>query len=138
MKSATRDQVISGFDFFGAATDGDICLLYYSGHGSRVESLEGMTALAPNGVLHSMVCHDSRAEGGMDLVDKELSYLIWKTVEGKDVHFVSIMDCCYAKTNTRWYEDNGILVQDRMHGHRHGIRPLEKFLGHEHLQYRQP
>lgn len=100
-KDATRKGIIEGFDHFQAARDGDICLLYYSGHGSQASAPPELLHLEPDGTVETIVCWDSRISGGRDLLDKELGYLIWKAQRQKKVHFTALFDCCHSGTNTR-------------------------------------
>ena len=127
---ATREGIIAGFDHFSPAKDKDICLLYYSGHGSRVGADPAFWHEEPDRMHESIVCFDSRLPGGRDLLDKELSYLIWKVTQGKDLHFTAIFDCCHSGTNTR---DAGIKA--RMAEPNLRATSLERYLGFEH--YRQ-
>ncbi|MCB9274393.1 MAG: caspase family protein [Lewinellaceae bacterium] len=110
-----RQNIIDAFSHFEAASPetGDFCLLYYSGHGSYMEAPEVFRDIEPTGAVQSIVCIDSREPGQRDLIDKELGYLIARTLEGKapygasgeqarrGVHFLAIMDCCHSGTNTR-------------------------------------
>ncbi len=98
---ATRANIIEAFDFFRQAQPGDTCLLYFSGHGSRAFSPPEFRHLDTDEMCESIVCYDSRIEGGRDLYDKELSYLIHQATEGRDVHFTAVFDCCHAGSNTR-------------------------------------
>jgi len=99
-QNATRENIIKGFDHFRAAKNEDVCFFFYSGHGSQqVASPEFWTNA--NGMNESIVCHDSRLKGGRDLMDKELGYLIWEATKNKDIHFLSIMDCCHSGSATR-------------------------------------
>ncbi len=100
-EQATRQGIIDGFAHFQAAQDGDTCLLYFSGHGSRAPSPPEFLHQEPDGLVETLVCHDSRLAGGIDLLDKELSYLIWEAQQGKQVHFLTIFDCCHSGTVTR-------------------------------------
>lgn len=84
------------FAHFSAAKPGDICLFYYSGHGSQTAAPE----VFQHKMLETLVCVDSRTET-RDLVDKELAYLLWKAFAGKGVHALVIMDCCHSGNNTR-------------------------------------
>jgi pimeloyl-ACP methyl ester carboxylesterase len=84
------------FAHFSNAKAGDICLFYYSGHGSQTPAPEGLQ----DKMLETLVCVDSRSEA-RDLVDKELGYLLWKAFTGKGVHALVIMDCCHSGNNTR-------------------------------------
>lgn len=109
---ATRQGIIDGFEHFATANpqQGDICLLYFSGHGSFQDAPQQFWHQKSARQIETLVCVDSRMRNGRDLVDKELGYLIWKTMQGKDgngtesnpgVHFVAITDCCHSGDNTR-------------------------------------
>lgn len=102
-EAATRQGIINSFDHFAAAKNGDICLLYFSGHGSMLKAPQEFWKLEPDRKLESLVCYDSRLKDGRDLADKELSHLIWKytTKTGKQLHFLAIFDCCHAGSVTR-------------------------------------
>lgn len=107
--NATRKGIVQGFDHFDAANEQDCCLLYYAGHGSRSEAPEAFWGLEYDHTLESIVCWDSRQPGGNDLMDKELSFLIWKASQGKHLPFISIMDCCHAgKMRSDHFEIEGI------------------------------
>lgn len=93
---ASRDAVISAFSIFDDARDGDCCLLYFSGHGSQTVAPLELRHLHPGGMLESILCYDSRQPGGRDLTDKELSWLIWRAQRGRQLHFLSVFDCCHA------------------------------------------
>jgi triacylglycerol esterase/lipase EstA (alpha/beta hydrolase family) len=106
----TRQNVIDAFDFFAEADPkaGDYCLFYYSGHGSYVDAPPMFRPVAPDGTLQTLVCADSRSKRGRDLLDKELGYLIAKTLEGKTalendqgIHFLGIFDSCHSGTVSR-------------------------------------
>ena len=106
----TRQNIIDTFDFFAEADPkaGDYCLFYYSGHGSYVDAPQLFRPVAPDGTLQTLVCADSRSKRGRDLLDKELGYLIAKTLEGKTaladdpgVHFLGIFDSCHSGTVSR-------------------------------------
>jgi pimeloyl-ACP methyl ester carboxylesterase len=103
-KKATRADIIAGFDVFRAAKDGDTCVLYYSGHGSRarVPLHEGKPMFdETDSMTESLVAYDSRTPGGSDVLDKELGFLIYNATFGKKVHFLAVFDCCHAGGNTR-------------------------------------
>lgn len=102
-EQACRKPIINSFAHFGPAEDGDICVLYYSGHGSQMHSPREFWSIDTDRMLETIVCFDSRLRGGRDLTDKELSYLIWKYTKktNKDIHFLSIFDCCHSGTITR-------------------------------------
>lgn len=93
---ASRSNIINGFEFFREAEIGAPCLFYYAGHGSYCPAPKFFLHLEPNGLLESIVCHDSRRAGGRDLLDKELSYLVWEISREKKLPFITIMDCCHS------------------------------------------
>lgn len=110
----TRDNIIAAFGHYREASPerGDFALLYYSGHGSFIETPDMYADISPQGVIQTMVCYNNRESGQHDLLDKELGYLIAKSLHGKaffereegglpGVHFLSIMDCCFSGSNTR-------------------------------------
>jgi pimeloyl-ACP methyl ester carboxylesterase len=108
----TRANMVRAFSFFDAATAEDTCLFYYSGHGSF--SIAPPEFRSDNGFLQSFVCLDSRLPGGRDLMDKEMSYLIWQATKDKPgITFVSIVDCCHSGTiNKEAHADD--LVRERL------------------------
>lgn len=93
---ATREAVIAGFNHFQAAQEGDQCLFFYGGHGSRSAAPAAFWHLESDHHLDSLVCWDSRTEGGRDLMDKELSWLIWQVTKDKNIPFITITDCCHS------------------------------------------
>ncbi|MBK6622119.1 MAG: caspase family protein [Saprospirales bacterium] len=104
-ENATRAAVIKGFGHFQKAGAGDICLFSFSGHGSRNDAPEAFWHLEPSKLNQSLVLWDSRTEGGLDLMDKELSYLIWNATRDKASQFIAIMDCCHSGSGTRKAEE---------------------------------
>lgn len=98
-EQATRKNVIEGFSHFQSAEKGDICLFYFSGHGSQAPVPPEFRE--SDGLVETIVCYDSRLPKGYDLLDKELGALIYSVVSNQDVHFTAIMDCCHAGNNTR-------------------------------------
>lgn len=126
-EQATRDNLIKGFEHFGQAEKGDACLFFFAGHGSCCEAPEAFRHLAPGGMIESMVCWDSRRPGGRDLMDKELSFLIWQATEGREVHFLAITDCCHSGNITRGVKER--LIREA------GPAALpEQYLGFEHYK----
>src|SRR5688572_17966238 len=86
------------------AKDGDICVFYFSGHGSQAEAPEEFWHLNGTRQNETLVCLDSRDESnaaGRDLVDKELAFLLWDAIGQKKLHCLIIMDCCHSGNNTR-------------------------------------
>lgn len=133
--SPTRKNIVNAFKHFEQADseNEDYCLLYYSGHGSyvftgKVLTQDGVPVFddyEPSKELQTLVCVDSRNEGSRDLLDKELGYLITKTFKDKmpvsegqepkkGVHFLAVMDCCHAGSNTRAGEEDANTPKVRM------------------------
>lgn len=129
---ATRSNIVKGFEHFGQADDGDLCLLFFAGHGSQMPAPPEFAHLEAGSRLETIVCYDSRQPGGRDLIDKELSYLIWKAAQGKDVHFTAIMDCCHSGSNTRDEVELEVFARN-VDGREDGIQARD-FLGYEHYQ----
>lgn len=133
-KDASRRGIIEGFRHFDAARDGDICLLYYSGHGSQASAPPELLHLEPDGTVETIVCWDSRIRGGRDLLDKELGYLIWKAQRNKQVHFTALFDCCHSGTNTR----GDLYVRARMAERSVETYTLKELVGQEEYQRDAP
>lgn len=128
-EQATRNNLIEGFEHFQKATEEDICLFFFAGHGSRCKAPDAFRHLSPSGKVESLVCWDSRLPGGRDLMDKELSFLIWKATQGQDVHFLAITDCCHSGKVTREAE-----VRLREVTEVGELVPAEQYLGFEHYK----
>jgi len=122
------------FDHLKQAKDGDICLLYYSGHGSYIQAPEVFWHSKPSRQNETIVCVDSRS-GARDLIDKELAYLLWDALRDplsgkeKNVHCVVIMDCCFAGNNTRGEDEADSPVLYRHDPPSSANIPLEQYLG---------
>ncbi|MFP4120706.1 MAG: caspase family protein [Coleofasciculus sp.] len=100
-QEATRKAIIDGFEqHLCQAGSEDIVLFYYSGHGSQAKTPKEFWHLEPDRLEETLVCYDSRAEGGWGLADKELAYLIAKVSE-KNPHVCIILDCCHSGNGTR-------------------------------------
>ena len=127
-EAATRQGIINGFEHFAAAKDGDICLLYFSGHGSTIKAPKAFWKIETDRKLESLVCYDSRLKGGRDLADKELSHLIWQQTNKtkKKIQFLAVFDCCHAGSITRNRE-----YLNRMTTTNTTESQLTDFLGHE-------
>jgi hypothetical protein len=126
-EAATRTAVIKGFEHFLKAGADDFCLFSYSGHGSRNEANEAFWHLEPSRLNQSLVLYDSRTPGGLDLMDKELSYLIWQATRQNKPQFIAVMDCCHAGSGTRKADE----VRSRMAEKGNDVRSLEQMLGYD-------
>ena len=133
-RQASRQNIIDGFDLFNKAKKDDICVFYFSGHGSFCESPDEFARMDVNRKMESIVCHDSRILEGRDLLDKEIAYLIWKATyekgESKGIHFVSIMDCCHSGGIIRSESLSDMLVSKNVEEPGR-IKNMEDILGHE-------
>ncbi|MEM9771079.1 MAG: caspase family protein, partial [Cyanobacteria bacterium P01_D01_bin.73] len=122
-EQATREGLITGFqEFLCQATENDVALFYYAGHGAQERAPEEFLPLEPDGMNETLVCYDSRTATGRDLADKELRYLIAQVAE-KNPHILVLMDCCHSGGGTR----------DVAAGTRQGpaddrVRPLSSYL----------
>ncbi len=96
----TRKNIIEAFDFFSAAEDGDTCLFYYCGHGTNLANPPKFMGDEGTGLVQALVCSDEN--GNRYLIDKELGYLIRKTVANKPLlNFIVVTDCCHSGSITR-------------------------------------
>ncbi len=123
-----QNLTTAAFDHLKQAKDGDICLFYYSGHGSTIQAPEAFKGHKSKLQNETIVCVDSRT-GARDLIDKEIAWLLWNALEGKNVHCLVIMDCCFAGNNTR------AIQADTQIRYRHAADsnrpiPLEEYLGY--------
>ncbi|MDX1666470.1 MAG: caspase family protein, partial [Saprospiraceae bacterium] len=124
---ATREGIIRAFRHFDQAKDGDLCIFYFSGHGSRAPAPPEFWHLDPDRMNESLVCYDSRLRRGKDLMDKEISYLIWKATHDRpNIHFLSLFDCCHSGTITK-----EISVTPRMAEPSHVPTQLRDYTGFE-------
>jgi hypothetical protein len=103
-EAATRQAVIDGFQHFAKAGVDDICLFYFSGHGSRIDSKDFWEST--DGKIEAIVCYDSCVVG------KELSVLIHEATHGNpDRHFLAVMDCCHSGGNTRSTQLDSVAIR---------------------------
>lgn len=105
-----------GFNHLAQAGEKDICLFYFSGHGSTITSPPEFRDYKGNPQNETLVCADSRTSGIRDILDIELAYLLSNALKGKpNVHCLVIMDCCHSADNTRAIEAafDVMMVQNR-------------------------
>ncbi|MGC3944734.1 MAG: caspase family protein [Chryseolinea sp.] len=129
--SPTFDNVTAkAFAHLKQAKAGDVCLLYYSGHGSHTQAPEMFWHTKPDRQNETLVCVDSRTEKSRDIIDKEIAYLLWDALNGKkDVHCVVITDCCHSGGITRNVIENGDGIRVRqLQPSRNDIQ-LEQYIG---------
>ena len=111
-EQATRQNIITAFEVFKGVDKDDICLLYYSGHGSSQVAPKEFHRDEISGKLETLVCYNSRMTNGKDLTDKELSYLFWKNTHKTEPHFLTIFDCCHSGAITRNAEVRQRMAED--------------------------
>ena len=100
-EQAKRQAIINNFrQHLGQAGQDDIVLFYYSGHGSQEMAPKDFWDYEPDHLDETLVCYDSRTEGGWDLADKELALLVAEVAE-KNPHMTIIMDCCHSGSGTK-------------------------------------
>ena len=107
---ATKTNIVNAFKtFFKPAKSNDVCLFYFVGHGTQVApppELKNLLTPQDGNFFQAIMCDDSRSGNENELVDKELSYLIWQVYKDKYLqngigHFLVIMDCCHAGDNSK-------------------------------------
>ncbi|NJL13510.1 MAG: caspase family protein, partial [Microscillaceae bacterium] len=98
---ATRQQIINQFrKHLGQAQAGDTVYFHFSGHGSRENAPEEFWPFYPEKKNETLVCFDSRLEGGMDLADKELAVLLHELSQN-ECRILVCLDCCHSGSGTR-------------------------------------
>ncbi|MGB0521585.1 MAG: caspase family protein [Flammeovirgaceae bacterium] len=137
-EQATRNNVIDGFmthlmqaTGFEDGKSKDLAVFYFSGHGAQEPMPWELHKTDEKKLIQSIVCYDSRLEGGNDLVNKELGYLIHKVKtkgKSKPPAFVAIMDCCHSGSGTR---STGDSTKSRQMDLRKKNRQIEQYLGYE-------
>jgi Caspase domain len=90
---ATREAILRAIDdhLIRQSEPGDICVLYYSGHGSKVKNSKGGES---DGYDESIVPADIN-QGGLDIRDKEIARLFLKAID-KGVTITAIFDSCHS------------------------------------------
>jgi len=99
-QKATRAAILDAIkkNLIDAAGPGDVCVFYYSGHGSRVRNSKGGE---PDGYDESMVPADTN-QGALDIRDKELARLFLEALK-KGVTLTTIFDSCHSGSIGRGY-----------------------------------
>jgi len=121
----TRKNILDSFQHFESAKEGDICLFYYSGHGSKQEAPREFLHLKSEPQIETIIAVDSRPNG-RDIIDKELGYQVWATLHpNKGIHFLAIMDCCHAGDNMR----DGEGIKNKEDRPNNNITPLSDYFG---------
>lgn len=124
-EKATRQAVINEFQLFENAQDGDVCLFYFSGHGTQIDAPKEFWNES-DAQLEAIVCHVEKGNDNL-LIDKELSYLIANVQKDKDIHFIVITDSCHSGSNTK---DSSFSV--RSVSPNINLRKVDTYFGREH------
>ncbi len=101
-EAATYENIVRSFGevHLLKAQKDDVVLVQYSGHGARESAATAFAQYYPDGKGETLVCYDSRVDGGLDLADKELAVLIDR-ISQKGAEVVVILDCCHSGSGTR-------------------------------------
>ncbi|MEG4068961.1 caspase family protein [Microcoleus sp. Pol11C2] len=124
-QEATRQAIIDGFrKHLCNAQSNDVVLFYYSGHGAQEEAPQEFWHVEPDRHNETLVCYESRQEGGWDLADKELAKLI-SEVSAKKPHITIILDCCHSGSGTKNpFQETGV----RLASTDKRKRPIDSFI----------
>ena len=124
-EAATRQAIITGFtEHLTQAQQNDQVVFFFGGHGSQEPGQEacGQSSDEKN---QTLVCWDSREEGGWDLADKELSNLIAEVAKN-DPQITVILDSCLSVSVTRDEE-----LRERQVSPRYDKRPVSSYFSVE-------
>jgi Caspase domain len=132
---ATRQNIVTNFGHYKAAQNDDVCVLYYSGHGSQMPAAPEFWD-EQDGKSETFVCYDSRLPNNRDMIDKEMATLLWLATKDKDVHFLAVMDCCHSGSNTR--DIKNVKARKTQDDCTFTPRDISEFFGKEHWKNGQP
>jgi len=99
-KEATRDNILANFESITKKiSEGDILVIYYSGHGSQMTDREGDE---PDGLDETIVTYDSGRYPlkNKDITDDEIYDQVLKMIN-KTPYITLIFDCCHSGTIAR-------------------------------------
>lgn len=108
---------------------GDICTVFYSGHGAQMSAPPEFWDES-DGKSETLVLHDSRIAGGRDMADKEFGYLLYKSFKNKNAHVLVVTDCCHSGENTRDTE-----IRPRMADACRAMPTAREYLGFEEYEH---
>ncbi|HRK27412.1 MAG TPA: caspase family protein [Chitinophagales bacterium] len=101
---ATKDNITRGFmEFLTQATQNDVALIHYAGHGSREAAHPSFWHATPDRMNEVLVPVDgisANFEMQNPLADKELKWLIAQVAK-KNPHIAVLLDCCHSGDGTR-------------------------------------
>ncbi|MEM1359862.1 MAG: caspase family protein, partial [Bacteroidota bacterium] len=99
-EAAHRKGVLQSFAHFEQAGPEDVCLLYYTGHGSQLPAPPEFWHQEKDRKCEALVLHDYGKPGGGYLADKEISYLL-ATHTKQAGQVLVIADSCHSGTISR-------------------------------------
>jgi uncharacterized caspase-like protein len=109
-QQATKVNILSNFERLLTNAKGeDICLFYFSGHGSQLSQppreLRHLLIGREKGNFETLVAYDSRSSVAGDIVDKEIADIIGRKMACNDLsgigHIVVILDSCHSGDASR-------------------------------------
>jgi len=105
-QKATYQNVVQAFkdSTFDKLSQDDSFVFIFSGHGCREKQAPEFDNHFPEGYSETLVLHDSREAGGMDLADKEIAELL-SNIGKKCKNIIVIFDCCHSGSGTRHIND---------------------------------
>ena len=107
-RQATREGILAAIDrLVESSGPGDVVYLHFSGHGSQVSDLNGDEE---DGADETLVPHDGRTEGVMDITDDELAG-VFARLKGRTA--VIVLDSCHSGTATRAVDPGRLVMQSR-------------------------
>lgn len=99
---ATKEAIVEAIcECLKNTNDGDMFLLYFTGHGCQEKSDDVWKRLDNNRDLECLVCHDLDFQGNGCLADKEIRFLFNKFLKNKSVEVVTLFDSCHSGDATR-------------------------------------
>lgn len=98
-EKATRAGILAAIQehLIAPSEQGDIAVLHYSGHGSRMIDTSGDEL---DDLDETIVPHDSRTEGVFDINDDEINGLMTR-LSDKTPHAIFILDSCHSGSASR-------------------------------------
>lgn len=101
-KEATKEAIVNAFrTHLSKATESDIVLIYFSGHGTQEYIDKSVFKTETDGKSECIVCYyNEHTKDDFLLADKELRWLI-NSISSRNPHIITIFDCCHSAGVTR-------------------------------------
>lgn len=131
---ATRNNILVWFQKFflqEGITKDDTLLFFFAGHGSTEVANEYFEE--SNGLLNTLVCHDSRTKDSngkaiKDILDKEIRFLVRKVWEKTGAEIVLLQDSCHSAGASRDVEQPTPEQKPRFVANPTSLRSVDDFL----------